>query len=753
MEQVLFHLDSDISWIGTGTQTVCSGLAQAKAVLEAEKRTYSGRFTVTDSRLTCTPLSPDCCLVSGEIAARPEERACTPLRARGTAVFRRTGEEMRLVHIHLSYTDRDTSGAVQRPAIGDWSALRALVAQTNRTLEERNQELETLLENVPGGMHQCRNDACLSLVNMSRSFLAICGYSREEIRDELGDQYLNIIYPEDRAAVRRELLEQTVAGSMVELEYRIRRKDGDTMWVLDKGRLAVGPDGDTTYYCMLVDVTARKKMEEELRLSLERHQIIMDQATEIIFEWDIGRDTLSCSSNWRKKFGYDPIRAAVTADLPRSRNLHHEDISAVLRIMEQVKAGVLYSETKFRIRDVLGRYIWCRIRATGQCDSAGKPIRAVGVIIDIDAEQRHEQKLIDQATKDGLTGLLNRNAVKAQAEARLAAGVGEHALMIVDLDGFKGINDRCGHLCGDAALMDTAAALRRVFKDSGLLGRIGGDEFLIFLPQVKDRNDVAQKAAELLAAVKGITVAEGLTLSCSIGMAMTAADGQDYLSLYRHADRALYQVKKAGRGAYAFCNGTCLGDLSMDLDLSAVSRTIDSDLGDPDQTLTQFAFHMLYAATDIRDAIHQLLEVVGRTYDVSRVYIFEDEKDGLTCSNTFEWCGEGVKPEINSLQRIPYSEGYRELFNEDGIFYCRDIQRLSPEAYAVMAPQNIASVLQCAILEDGKMTGFVGFDECRHNRYWNEQQVRSLSLVAKVLSAFLTKERLKERLDRLEKRN
>ena len=115
----------------------------------------------------------------------------------------------------------------------------------------------------------------------------------------------------------------------------------------------------------------------------------------------------------------------------------------------------------------------------------------------------------------------------------------------------------------------------------------------------------------------------------------------------------------------------------------------------------------------------------------------------------------GVSSERENLQGLSYQEDlgdYQSNFDANGIFYCRDISTLHPHLYAVLAPQGICSMLQCAILDDGRFKGYVGFDECRANRYWTQEQIESLTLVARVLSTFLVKQRLREHVQALEQR-
>lgn len=624
--------------------------------------------------------------------------------------------------------------------------LRIIGARTAR-------ELELLADNIPGGVYACRNDDDFPLTYVSAGFLTLLGYTRQELHDEADDLLIALVHPEDREELRRVVRAQLSDGChTVEAEYRMLRRDGSVVWVLDRCRLTEGGEGGI--FCSIVlDIDARRQAEEALKLSLERHRIIMDQATDVIFEWDIHADTLEFSSNWFKKFGYQPTTSAISRRIPCSENIHPEDRCCFVKIMEDTAAGAPYSESQFRIRDDRGRYRWCRIRATTQFDRSGRPIKAVGVIVDIDAEKRYEQQLLDMAQRDALTGLLNKRAARAIIDERLKQG-GVCALMIIDLDNFKQINDRYGHLCGDTVLSDVAAHLKKRSDPDCVLSRIGGDEFLVFLPSLSGREEAARKAEALLRVLSLIPIRRGApaTLSCSVGVAVGPEDGTDYLSLCRRADQALYSVKSCGRGSYALYDPDLQpAPFSPAPSVSAVGGKIDS--GDLDYTLAQYAFRMLYTSADVYAAIPQILEIVGRSCDVSRVYIFESCEDSAFCSNTFEWCSGGVSPEIGNLQNRPYVEkfgDYRSNFDADGLFCCQDIRTLHPELYAELTAQGVEALLQCAIQDDGVFLGFVGFDECRPNRRWTPEQISSLSLVSNVLSTFLLKLRLKERLARLE---
>ncbi|MCI2058778.1 MAG: ATP-binding protein [Oscillibacter sp.] len=167
-------------------------------------------------------------------------------------------------------------------------------------------------------------------------------------------------------------------------------------------------------------------------------------------------------------------------------------------------------------------------------------------------------------------------------------------------------------------------------------------------------------------------------------------------------------------------------------------------------TISQQVFEILYSTPDVHQAIRTVLSVLGTAYRVDRVYIFEDTEDHQYCCNTFEWCAEGISPEIENLRRVSYEQDlgghYQDNFDQDGAFLCPDISLLPQEQYEILAKQGIFSMLQCAITENGVFQGYIGFDACGRKREWSREQLRTLMMTTKVVGTFLCKKRHEEAL-------
>ena len=612
---------------------------------------------------------------------------------------------------------------------------------------------ESVLFDLQGAILFCRDNPDQAILEGSNTLLHLTGFSLPDISQKFGNTLRNMVLAEDRNILDEMLIGGTDSCRKVECLYRLQHRSGKPIWVIDRCRMHIAEDG-TEHRChVLTDVTAYKQAQDRIEAAYARNQVVINQTEGVIFEWDLQSDTITCSEKMRERFGYNTATANFSRQLRNGYHFHPDDVAA---LQDKYKSLLQHGHTAYadvRIVTMEGRYLWSRLRATSVFDSEGNPTHIIGIIHDINELKSDALALKKQAERDSLTKLLNRascqQAVTDYLESRSSDSLS--ALLVLDLDNFKSVNDTHGHLYGDAVLTQIGTTLMSLFRAHDIIGRVGGDEFLVFLKNVPSREMVQDRCQLLLDTFRTqlSSLMPGLLVSVSIGGAMCPANGTTYADLFRRADEALYSAKRKGKNQYALYHPQEAYDMLID----AANHTTRIDSDDlpvmNDDSLLRFVFRTLYESCNIDATIDELLAFIGTRFNVSRVYIFENNDDNTCCSNTFEWCNVGITPEKENLQNISYITdipGWPDVYDERGVLYCTDIAELAPAIRDVVEPQGIKSMLHCAIMDRGVFRGYVGFDECTSNRLWTQGQVSTLEFLAEVLAVFLIKQRTMDKL-------
>lgn len=240
----------------------------------------------------------------------------------------------------------------------------------------------------------------------------------------------------------------------------------------------------------------------------------------------------------------------IDKELKKSGNLNERVRMSPRGILSMINFPPEFEEEKDRLFKYQKDYIWVEISTTMMKDKeTGENIIYI-TVSDIDEQMEKETSLIRAAKTDQLTGLLNRNASEEMIKTRMANGE-TGALFIMDLDGFKSVNDTLGHPRGDQVLISTAEKLRNVFRGNDVICRLGGDEFMVFCVGM-DNLDIVRERAKVLNGVmcEDVSVPGGnkvIHVSASIGIARYPHDATTFEDLYKRADSALYVSKENGK--------------------------------------------------------------------------------------------------------------------------------------------------------------------------------------------------------------
>jgi diguanylate cyclase (GGDEF)-like protein/PAS domain S-box-containing protein len=474
------------------------------------------------------------------------------VRARGPFTFevvhvRKGGERFpaEVTLSHLEYQGRECYCAFARDVTGRKRAEAAL-----RASEER---YHGLFEGVPVGLY--RTTPAGRMLDANSALVRILGFPDLEalLETQVSDLYID---PEDRNRWQRSF---EGAGPVQSFEARVRRRlDGTAIWVRFTVRLVRDAQGEVLHYeGALEDVTDHRRAEEALRASEERFRSLVQNASDLISILSADGTVTYESPSHQRVLGQEPEAHAGRSLLDL---VHPEDrhvVAEALRQLLERPGEIVTFEHRLRHRDGS----WRALESTAS-NLLSQPAVA-GVVLnshDITDRKHAEEKLLHDALHDELTGLPNRALFMDRLRQSMERSRREPerltAVLFLDLDRFKIVNDSLGHLVGDDLLIQIAGSLSAALRPSDTIARVGGDEFAILLEGGRDVSDavrVADRIHERLAAPINLGGHEIFATS-SIGIAVHTPEYERPEDLLRDADTAMYRAKSSGRACHVVFN-------------------------------------------------------------------------------------------------------------------------------------------------------------------------------------------------------
>ncbi|MEG1011536.1 MAG: diguanylate cyclase [Ruthenibacterium sp.] len=424
---------------------------------------------------------------------------------------------------------------------------------SQETLAVVHEELLNIYNTIPGGIFKCRVDDGFTLISANDGFYRTLDYTKKELKEKFANQLVQLMQPEDVGCVRKSIAQHRTDGSVASDEVRLISSNGSVKWLLLCGEITRNAQGKETVYCCFTDISELKHTQEALRRANQRYDLIMAETQSIVFEWNPVDRSIRHSKIYEEKFGY----LVSTENFPQcilEQNLVAKaDEAKFLNLYRRLENGAHFSSDEIRIKKQDGTFLWCRISATAVLDDAKKLCSVVGIIVDIDAEKREIQAVTERARRDTMTGLYNKSATEQWIAMRLHGAVRAAAILAIDIDNFKSVNDTLGHAGGDAALIEVSKQLKCLFRETDIVGRVGGDEFVVFMDGMEPGADLEKKLADIAAVFNWSFCKAELEcfISCSIGVALFPKDGSACAELLKKADAALYYAKKNGKNQVA----------------------------------------------------------------------------------------------------------------------------------------------------------------------------------------------------------
>lgn len=287
-----------------------------------------------------------------------------------------------------------------------------------------------------------------------------------------------------------------------------------------------------------------------LDFETKKYGLLAEFSDTALFEYDRRKDILEFTNNARRILMLDELRISHVMGKKTRTDLFLQEDRKVMEDMLRSRTGswednIQYAE--LRLKSISGEYHWFGCHYKTITSDTGTVVKVVGKLADISRQRSREQELREQAMRDVLTGIYNKAGEKLID--RMVKEKGQGLFLMLDLNDFKSINDTMGHVAGDAILTELGRVLKGTCRENDIVARIGGDEFVMFLPGVFDRQTGKRKIGEIQESLRTVRISTwGIRgIKASIGAALCPEDGMDYGTLYKAADEAMYQAKEQSK--------------------------------------------------------------------------------------------------------------------------------------------------------------------------------------------------------------
>ncbi len=481
-----------------------------------------------------------------------------------------------------------------------------------------------------------------------------------------------------------------------------------------------------------------EEINTALKVQAERYRLLSECSDEVIFDYDVKEDTVTVPVSSKSGVASDWVITDMKKEKKYYDYIHPDDIPTFLKAFGDMENNLMDIQFEVRLKFNTRDYVWNRFNIVFYKDDSGKLIKIIGRMQNIEKEKEELIELESQVKKDPMTGLLNKTAVALSVEKFLKSSdqTINHALMIIDIDDFKNVNDTFGHLFGDMVIENVASDISSTFRSTDIIGRIGGDEFLVLMKNTGKR--IAEiKAKELNKAVRRKYVHEGkeMEITCSVGMAFFGIDAVGYEDLFGKADIAMYNAKLEGKNRVAV----------YDADKEQIFAEITKEDGrsgryeaDYDVDIINIAFGLLFESKEIGTCIKILTERVIDRYSIQKViynYSNVNEKDRL-----FSWNME--KKQFVAMTEDDfedYSAG-EKILRKKGLAVINDCAAEAGKKDGAIAKFG-ASIGMKALIGMGFPTGegvteYVIFASTDAPRCWTEYERKTFKQVAEIFILF-----------------
>ena len=357
----------------------------------------------------------------------------------------------------------------------------------------------------------------------------------------------------------------------------------------------------------------------------------------------------------------------------------------------------------------------------------------VAGIITPDRNREQEAYYLTPAARDAGTGLLNKRAWTEYTIEQLNRKDGQvRWLVIIEIDDFKHINDTYGHIFGDQVIRRVAEIMQELVGQRGVIGRFGGDEYVIVLEKVETREQL-KTLLKTIAKELALAFDPKTHVTASIGVSEYPVDGNEYEELMRKADKALYLAKEKGKNRHIIYEERLHGKLEAD-DIQNMAMAYAVSKEKKRKVITEMITELCASGVDSIVKKEERLQQIRSLFDLDGITIYSEAGAHLVCRNG------NYMVEVPDGRGLFEDEKYLALFGDDDNFIESNTLKLrfqDPAAFAVMQKQEIGAALQCLSRKEGVPNVIVNYDVFNRNRKWSDEDITLLTILGHCIGNLL----------------
>lgn len=566
----------------------------------------------------------------------------------------------------------------------------------------------------------------------NKSFTSYLG--SEELRSFKITDY---IHPDDVESFKKFVEDKSFTGG--EEVFRLKKKNNGWHYNVVRIHTEKGMvENRRNIGVEIIDIDESVGDYETAMDSLSRVRLLMSLTDEFAFIYDK-------ATNMFKMFKYDRFNRIILYDMDIDQWKREMLSKSYVKYDEKAMLDTLVLNMK-TYADSFSIKMNCAIRTqsdifeavrfigTVHNESSGNKIIVGRVVSDESVGHASTaMEIMNELQYDSLTGVYNKKTITEYAKKRISEEKEKRIVIaILDVDHFKSVNDTFGHLYGDKVLARVGGRLKEIVGEDGVIGRIGGDEFMIVFNGLDDDQVLRGMLREIRTQIKWEFAEdfENLSITCSIGASIFPVNGRDYEDLFKKADCCLYIAKEKGRDRYVFFRD----EMHRASYEAMLNQNQLNAMKNPREIreLKNVASFMENAMTDSRKAILDAMRHMKDTFGIDNINIYYGE--GMKKVYSF---GSDI-PEAKDAMYV-FSEEFQKLMGENERFlqigFADTFSDITPDFCGRMKAERIASTIQCYIGDKRNIKGLVTFNKCREASQWANYEIDCARIFAAVLSS------------------